>query len=238
MRIAVIDNDPKQRALINEILRGAHHISTSFSSLEKLVSDPGSDVELLVYHWQPIAHGAGPHPLEALRQARPLLPVLVVTDQASDQALADWLNDPRTDYLVCPVRSQDLLLRVKLWHMRLWPHPEQPAPLQFGVYSFDPHNATAWHRDKLIRLTRKEFLLAFLLFRHLGRPLSRATIHEAVWPKEAEFNSRSLDTHIARIRQKFGLQPEHGYRLLTVYGYGYQLEPVEFPGQNPVTPQV
>jgi DNA-binding response OmpR family regulator len=230
MRIAVIDNESKQRARINEILRGAHHISTSVSSIEKLLADSASDVKLLVYHWQPIAHGAGPHPLKALRQARPLLPVLVVTDQVSDQALADCLNDPHTDYLVRPVRSTDLLLRIKLWHMRIWPHAEQPAPLQFGPYAFDVQSATAWLGDKPIPVTRKEFSLALLLFRHLGQPLSRATIHEAVWPKEAEFNSRSLDTHIARVRLKFALQPARGYQLRPVYGYGYQLQATDFPG--------
>ncbi|NCW86581.1 MAG: winged helix family transcriptional regulator [Oxalobacteraceae bacterium] len=76
----------------------------------------------------------------------------------------------------------------------------------------------------------REFSLALLLFRHLGQPLSRATIHEAVWPKEAEFNSRSLDTHIARVRLKFALQPAHGYQLSPVYGYGYQLQATDFPG--------
>ncbi|MFN5354833.1 MAG: helix-turn-helix domain-containing protein, partial [Burkholderiaceae bacterium] len=89
-----------------------------------------------------------------------------------------------------------------------------------------------------IVLTRKEFLLALLFFRHLGRPLSRATIHEAVWPKVAELNSRSLDTHISRVRSKLALRPENGYRLAPVYSYGYQLEGLEFPAQNALDPKV
>jgi DNA-binding response OmpR family regulator len=68
------------------------------------------------------------------------------------------------------------------------------------------------------------------LFRNLGRLLSRKHLLEAVWGIEAEISSRSLDTHISRLRGKLGLMPENGYRLSAVYSVGYRLEAV-----NPCT---
>ena len=236
MRITIIDSDPKQRARMTEVLRSAHHSCTSLTSLEKLVSDTAADVDLVVYHWSP--RSAAQRQLVTLRQARPKLPILLVTGRSPDHALSKLLADPGTDYLVKPLRSQELALRVALLLARFAPQQAPSQPLRFGRYTLDPHCSQAWHDDNPITLTRKEFLLALLFFRHLGRPLSRATIHEAVWPKEAEFNSRSLDTHVSRVRTKFGLLPEHGYRLAPVYGYGYQLESLEFPAQNTLDPQV
>jgi DNA-binding response OmpR family regulator len=75
-------------------------------------------------------------------------------------------------------------------------------------------------------MTQKEFRLALLFFRHLDRPLSRAFILESVWPDQAELSSRSIDTHVSRVRSKLNLQPARGFRLVPVYSYGYRLEQI------------
>jgi DNA-binding response OmpR family regulator len=64
------------------------------------------------------------------------------------------------------------------------------------------------------------------LFRNIGRLLSRKHLLEAVWGIEAEVSSRSLDTHISRLRGKLGLTPDNGYRLSAIYSVGYRLEAV------------
>ena len=79
---------------------------------------------------------------------------------------------------------------------------------------------------QIIPVTQKEFALALLFFQHLGRPLSRAFIHEAVWSGDAELSSRTLDTHVSRVRTKLGLIPQRGYRLVPVYSFGYRLEQI------------
>jgi len=76
----------------------------------------------------------------------------------------------------------------------------------------------------VLDVTHKEFALALLFFRNMGRPLSRAYIHEAVWQRDTALPSRTMDTHVSRVRNKLQLKPEHGYRLVPVYSYGYRLE--------------
>ena len=78
--------------------------------------------------------------------------------------------------------------------------------------------------DILVELTAKDFDLSVLFLRHVGRLLSRRHIRESVWKSTAEINSRSLDTHVSRVRRKLNLTPENGWRLSAVYSHGYRLE--------------
>jgi DNA-binding response OmpR family regulator len=92
--------------------------------------------------------------------------------------------------------------------------------------SFEIRKAKLTLNDQTIALTQKEFDLGLLLFKNMGRPLSRAYILESVWATETEVSSRTIDTHISRVRNKLQLQPEYGFRLVPVYGYGYKLEKI------------
>jgi DNA-binding response OmpR family regulator len=78
-----------------------------------------------------------------------------------------------------------------------------------------------------VDLTAKDFDLSVLFLRNVGRLLSRGHIRETVWGPNAVVTSRTLDTHVSRIRNKLGLTPEHGWRLGAVYRYGYRLEQLD-----------
>jgi DNA-binding response OmpR family regulator len=62
------------------------------------------------------------------------------------------------------------------------------------------------------------------LFRKLGQLVSRGHILETVWGRSADLNTRTVDTHVSRLRSKLGLTPEHGWRLSAIYQHGYRLE--------------
>ncbi len=62
------------------------------------------------------------------------------------------------------------------------------------------------------------------MFRHIGRVLSRAYILENVWGRNPDINTRTVDTHISRIRSKLGLSPGGDWRLSSIYQHGYRLE--------------
>ena len=81
--------------------------------------------------------------------------------------------------------------------------------------------------DQAISLTNKEFQLALLLFRNSGRLLSRSYILENVWGVRSELSTRTVDTHVSRLRNKLGIRPDRGWRLNAVYHHGYRLETAE-----------
>ena len=81
------------------------------------------------------------------------------------------------------------------------------------------------HDGFSVKLPHKEFEVARLLFGHLGRPLSREQLKHSVWADDV--NSRTIDTHISRVRVRLGLTFENGFQLQAIYGFGYRLDRVD-----------
>ena len=130
------------------------------------------------------------------------------------------------DYLITPLRSKDLLIRTGVLLRRCWSDSSSPGQVQFGPFLFNTMLGCVSMNEHKLTLTKKEFDLALLFFRHLGQPLSRATLLETLWTQDADTPSRTVDTHVSRVRSKLGLHPTSGFRLVPVYGYGYLLERV------------
>lgn len=242
MPIAVLDHDAQQCALICQILGAAGHLCHAFKSAREMLAHLRKDsCDLLIVDWRT----AGPDPVETLRQARDKLsqgaPVLFISDCASEDEILAGLAAGADDYLLKPLRRGELLARVQAQLRRAYPAQHCAEQLQFGRYLFElrpgrgrpPERPGQERTGRLLvagtplELTHKEFSLALLFFRNLGRPLSRAYIHESVWQHEAALPSRTLDTHVSRVRNKLRLLPENGLRLAPVYSYGYLLERLE-----------
>ena len=78
--------------------------------------------------------------------------------------------------------------------------------------------------DKAIELTEQEFMLADFLFRNVGKLITCDVIADKVWSRQIPELSRTIDTHISRIRRKLSLEPQNGCRLKPVYRVGYRFE--------------
>ena len=187
------------------------------------------EIDLMVIHWTPATYV---QPLkEAIDHRSPVVPLLLVTDRSALDAQTELLNFPAVDYLLKPLRRVDLITRVEVLTKRFYTASTLPEDRHvFGPYVFDSRTEQLSLNDTPIRLTEKEFRLALLFFRHMGKPLSRAFILDFVWPENGEFSSRSMDTHVSRVRTKLGLQPARGFRLAPVYSYGYRLEQIKLGG--------
>jgi len=179
---------------------------------------------MLVIDWQ-VSDLAGE---EIVRQARNKLettiPVLFMTGRSSEDDIVAGLAAGANDYMIKPIRRGELAARVQALLRRAYPSQTVNEQIQFGAYVFEPRPGRLMMDGGEIDLTQKEFDLALLLFRNIGRPLSRSYIHESVWVREQEIPSRTMDTHVSRVRNKLKLRPENGFRLVPVYSYGYRLE--------------
>jgi len=82
------------------------------------------------------------------------------------------------------------------------------------------------YHDKWLELTQKEYELAVFLFKNSGRALSRGHILDSVWGTAPDLNTRTVDTHVSRLRKKLEFnQQGSGWALSSIYQHGYRLEP-------------
>lgn len=225
MRIALLDSDLQQRKALESMLQGAGHECTAFLRDDALLGAlKTEEPDLLIIHWQSRAED-----LAVLASAWTMwteLPVLLIAGRSPDEAVLRQIVAGPADLLLKPLRRAELLMRLQVLMDRHRPGKLAEDTHAFGDYVFSPRSARVTLEGREVPLTQKEFELALLFFRHLGRPLSRAFIHESVWSQDAELSSRTMDTHVSRVRSKLSLKPERGFRLAPVYSFGYRLEQI------------
>ncbi|MFT5590447.1 MAG: DNA-binding response OmpR family regulator [Bradyrhizobium sp.] len=227
MRIAVLDDDRTQTDLVCQVLSAAGHACHPFQSGKEMLNQLRREsFDMLIIDWQ-VPDLSGADVLRWAREKLPaVLPVLFMTSRSGEDDIVAGLAAGADDYMIKPIRRGELVARVQALLRRAYPTQNAIEQIQFSHYIFEPRTGRLLDHGELVELTQKEFDLALLLFRNLGRPLSRAYILEAVWSRDVEIPSRTMDTHVSRVRTKLKLRPENGFRLAPVYSYGYRLEQV------------
>jgi DNA-binding response OmpR family regulator len=225
MRIAIVDDDLSQHELITQSLDGLGHTVHCFANGANFLRDLSREsFDLLVLDWQ-LPDTEGPLLLKKMREHQ-RMPVLFVTSRASEEDIVTALSAGADDYMVKPLRKHELVARVQALLRRAYPAANQGKLVSFEGYTFDTVATTVKTSADEIVLTQKEFDLALIFFRNLGKPLSRAHIMESVWGRDDDVPTRTMDTHVSRVRSRLNLRPEQGYRLSPVYSYGYRLDRV------------
>jgi two-component system response regulator RegX3 len=155
-------------------------------------------------------------------------PVIFVTQRDSEEDIARILNLGADDYITKPLRVKELLARIAAVTRRSsGGGATQKEIMEYPPFRINLTSHTLLKNDEVIKLTQKEFELVTFMFKNLGRLLSRGHILSSVWGHGSEFTTRTVDTHISRIRKKLDLMPENGWRLSAIYHQGYRLEQVD-----------
>lgn len=155
---------------------------------------------------------------EVMEFIKPLhIPVIFLTAKSGMDDKLKGLTSGADDYIVKPFEIVELLARINIVLKR---YHKTDELLVFNDIKVNSENRTVHKLNTLIDLTPREFDLFLLLIRNKNITLFRETIYEKVWGKPYEGDTRTLDLHIRRIRQKLDL----GDSLKTIYGIGYRLD--------------
>ncbi|PFH08075.1 DNA-binding response OmpR family regulator [Collimonas sp. PA-H2] len=227
MKIAVLYDDSSQTGLSCQVLASVGHVCHSYQSGKEILEQLRREsYDMLILDWLG-PDFSGIEVLLWIREKFPkILPVLFITSRASEDDIVAALAAGADDYIIKPIRHGELIARVQALLRRAYPIQNLSNKLAFGDYLFETRAGRLILAGKFIEITQKEFELALLFFRNLDHALSRTYILETVWSRGIAISSRTIDTHVSRLRTKLQLRPENGYRLATVYCYGYRLEKI------------
>ena len=156
-----------------------------------------------------------------LRQKGLDIPVIMLTARGEEVDQIRGLEMGADDYVTKPFSLRELLARIRAVLRR--PGPRQKFEV-FALGEFRLHLRTrqAFKAGREVGLTRKEFELLRYLVEHRGEILTRDRLLNEVWGYEQFPTTRTVDTHILRLRQKFETDPERPAYIVTVHGQGYR----------------
>jgi two-component system response regulator RegX3 len=225
MRIAFLSVRSAQAAALRRWLTRSGHSLSSCETLDELVATLKSDSYDALIISEEAADERALDQVAAIRGQRKLnIPLILTTPHQSESFVVRALSQGADDYMASPVREREFLARIEALTRRTWHSPTMHRPIQAGRLEVSLGNRRIFLDGAPLQLTIKDFDLAVLLLRNIGRVISRTRILQAVWGKPRAVRSRTVDTHISRVRVKLKLNEANGWRLTALYRYGYRLE--------------
>lgn len=161
---------------------------------------------------------------EVRRDARTAhIPVIMLTARAQTEDRIQGLEAGADDYLTKPFSPKELVLRVNAILKRA-EAPPGTVEFEYGPFRFDKNSVRFYLENEPLDLTSTEFKLMLHLCERAEKPQDRNDLLRTVWGYRDEVHSRTLDTHMKRLRQKLD---SHGAWVETVRGIGYRVAPPE-----------
>ncbi|RLJ18852.1 DNA-binding response regulator [bacterium endosymbiont of Escarpia laminata] len=228
MRIACLEDDPVQSVVLREWMESEGYVCHVFADASAFIRELRHEsYDLLIMDWE-LPDATGIEVLSWVRKEMDWnIPVLFITHRDSEGDIVEALEQGADDYLAKPISREITLARVKALARRKTGPTSRNDVLEIGNFKLIRDAKMIVSGEVSIELTEKEFQLAWILFSNVGRLLSRDHLLETVWGFGPGLVTRTVDTHMSRLRRKLSLVPENGWRLKAVYHQGYRLEQLQ-----------
>jgi DNA-binding response OmpR family regulator len=226
--ILTIEDDPAiRRGIVDALTYSGYHVLESADGHAGLEIATTAAYDLLLLDLA-LPGVPGLEILQQLRKIRPTQPVIVLTAKGDESDRVKGLKNGADDYVVKPFSIKELLARVEAVLRRTPERPSNIAIAQFagGAIDFERREIRFSHSSDdqadRVELSEKEIELVQYLVNNSGRAISREEILSSVWRLSPQgISTRTIDMHIARLREKLRDNKDKPSTLLTVRGKGY-----------------
>lgn len=226
MHVGVLEDDVDQQALVRLWLASAQYTCTMFDTVAGMIGGLKNEhFDALLLDWM-LPDGSGAEVLHWARENMGWnMAVVILTARTDEATVVRALQAGADDFVVKPPKQQELIARLKAAARRA--NPGGLPILRLGTFEVDIPRHTLSMDGVPVTLTQKEFDLAVYLFQSPAKLLSRDHLLNKVWGLSAEVDTRTVDTHVSRLRKKLSLDGTRGWKMSPVYGYGYRLDRID-----------
>jgi len=221
MKILVVEDEQRLREGLVDLLSAAEHevaaVGDGRAALEVGMAE-AFDLVLLDLMLPQID---GIEVCRRLRQARPALPILMLTARGAEDDKVAGFAAGADDYVTKPFGVRELLARIDAFARRASSAPAEPEVLELDSCTMDLGRHQADRDGETVHLTAREVGILRWLHRHRIRAVSRSELLERVWGTSGDLQTRTVDMTIAKLRQKIERDPTDPKIVVTVTGAGY-----------------
>jgi DNA-binding response OmpR family regulator len=221
MHVLIVEDEKTLREGLVDLLEGDGHqvqVAADGETGLEMGTDPRVEFVLLDLMLPKLD---GVSVCRRLRDARPRLPILMLTARGGEDEKVLGLQAGADDYVTKPFGSRELLARIEALGRRARTSPEPPQTIETDGCRIDIGRLVANRDDRKVTLTAREANILRWLHEHRTRAVSRAELLTEVWGASAEQQTRTVDMTIANLRQKIETDPSDPRIVVTVKGVGY-----------------
>ena len=221
-KILIVEDEPKMVAGLRDNFEyEGYTVITALDGVEGLQRALDESPDLVVLDVM-MPRMSGLEVCKQLRAKRGSIPIIMLTARGQEVDKVVGLELGADDYVTKPFSIRELLARVKAVLRRTAALPKDMDRHSFADVEVDLKRCRVLKSGKAIDVSSKEFELLKYFICHSGEVLSRDRLLEEVWGYDNYPTTRTVDTHLVRLRQKLEPDPEQPQYFLTVHGTGYR----------------
>jgi two-component system OmpR family response regulator len=217
MRLLLVEDDPELGRRLSDRLRGADFAVELATSRSEAEDWPDVEKMAAIILDLGLPDGDGLDLLRCWRDARVETPILILTARGSWQDKVEGLNAGADDFVVKPVRFEELQARLNALFRRQ--QGSRGTAIEAGDLTLDPVARTVTQGGEPVTLSKQEFRLLHLFVRRAGQVLSQADILDDLYELDAGRELNTVEVLVGRLRRKIGRE-----RIVTLRGMGYRFE--------------
>lgn len=223
MYIGVLEDDASQLELLELWLQSGQHTCAGFQTRADFLSNLKlTRYDLLVVDWM-LPDGNGADVLRFVRgHMSSSIPIIILTSRDDEATVVTALRAGADDYVTKPAKPMEFLARIEAVARRS--RQAYPTTLRMGDFEFDMQGHKISIKGIQQIVTQKEFALAAYFFQNEGKLFSREHLLYKIWGISADVDTRTVDTHVSRLRKKLLLDGTGAFKLSPVYGFGYRFD--------------
>lgn len=219
-RILIAEDDRELCALFSRVLtKNGYSVTAVADGREALAAMERGYFDLIISDvMMPVMDGY--EFVRALRESGDKTPVMMITAKDAFDDMREGFLSGTDDYMVKPVRLNEMLLRVGALLRRAQMNSEHRQVIGSTELSCDSLTVTTVGGS--VVLPQKEFMLLYKMVSFPGKIFTRQQLMDEIWGYDTESDTHTVDVHIARLRDRFRDNPD--FRIVTMRGVGYKVE--------------